>query len=64
MDGKIAYKTFSLENDIKEVDPKDKLFDFDEAEQRKVVKEEPWKKEYAHASCRAPFIAVNRAYNA
>lgn len=48
MDSKIAFQTFSLENDIKEVDPKDKLFDFDEAEQRRVVKEEPWKKEYVY----------------
>lgn len=52
MDSKIAYQTFSLENDIKEVDPKDKLFDFEEVEQRRIVKEEPWKKECAHPSSR------------
>lgn len=56
MDSKIAFQTFSLENDIKEVDPKDKLFDFDEAEQRRVVKEEPWKKEYV---CRLKIASID-----
>ncbi|KAG9051268.1 COP9 signalosome catalytic subunit rri1 [Tulasnella sp. UAMH 9824] len=59
MDSKIAFQTFSLENDIKEVDPKDKLFDFDEAEQRRVVKEEPWKKDpHYFKSCKISAVAL------
>ena len=51
MDTSIARKTFDLTNDIQEVDPQDKLFHFDEAAQRKVVQEEPWKKECVLSLC-------------
>ena len=45
MDTDIAQKNFELTNDIKEIDAADKLFQFDEEAQKRVVNQEPWKKE-------------------
>lgn len=41
----MAQKTFELNNDIKPLDPADEIFLLDVEEQKKLVKEAPWKKE-------------------
>lgn len=45
MDTNIALKNFELTNDIKEIDPQDKIFEFNEAAHRQICREEPWAKE-------------------
>jgi COP9 signalosome complex subunit 5 len=40
-----ALKTFSLENDIREVSPEDEIYRYDAKADKKINDEEPWKHE-------------------
>jgi COP9 signalosome complex subunit 5 len=50
-----ALKTFSLENDVLDVSANDEIYRFDAAENRRINREEPWKKEYGS---RAVFVSI------
>lgn len=41
----IALKTFSLENDIKELSAQDEIFRYDIAENKRINNERPWARE-------------------
>jgi hypothetical protein len=41
-----ALKTFSLTNDVREIDAADEILVYDKAEAVRIDKEAPWKKEY------------------
>lgn len=41
----IPFKTFSLTNDIKEIDPQDEIFRYDPLENRRINNEKPWVRE-------------------
>ena len=43
-----AFKTFSLENSILDVPPKDKIFLYDAEADKKTLAAQPWKNEYVH----------------
>jgi len=45
MDTDAALKTFSLANDVRELDAADEMFVFDKAEAARIDKEAPWKKD-------------------
>jgi len=47
MDAINARKTFEFINNIRSVNPEtDQIYHFDEAEQKRILNESPWKKEY------------------
>lgn len=41
----VPLQTFNLTNQIKEIDPQDAIFRHDEAENKRINAEAPWKKE-------------------
>ena len=45
MDTDTALKTFSLANDVRELDAADEMLVFDKAEAQRIDKEAPWRKE-------------------
>lgn len=50
----MAMKTFSLANDIYTVSPQDDMYKYDPEIHKRVLREQPWVKEYAIAQ--TPFI--------
>jgi len=42
----VAFQTFSLTNDIKDIDPQDAIFKHDVQYNRHINQEAPWKKEW------------------
>lgn len=41
----VALKTFSLENDIKELDAQDEIFRYDPEENKRINMDRPWARE-------------------
>ncbi|KAJ7289205.1 Mov34-domain-containing protein [Mycena rebaudengoi] len=54
-----ALKTFSLENDVLDVSANDEIYRFDAAENRRINREEPWKKDpHYFKSCKISAVAL------
>lgn len=46
---KAALQSFSLANDVLNISPQDEIYKYDAEENRKILRAEPWKSEYAVA---------------
>ncbi|KAF8873776.1 Mov34-domain-containing protein [Infundibulicybe gibba] len=54
-----ALQTFSLNNNVLEVSPQDEIYRFDAAENRRINREEPWKKDPDYfKSCKISAVAL------
>ena len=48
MSSGVAFKSFSLTNNILDVPPQDEIYRFDAEANKKLNREAPWSKEYDH----------------